>query len=534
MVIDRISRILCQRFPELKEYCKYSLQAPSCYPISVVHDWGVKLSLCGDNPAEIDKLNYSIYVNTLSEIVLKTKIEETPLTIGIHGAWGSGKTSLMKMLQKDLGTGIKSLWFNAWEYDKTDNIWAALFQSILNEMDQKNKKNKILAKTFLTVLTDLSIKGLTRGSMSFTDIEKYYKNYNKHVAEITNLKTRFEDAIEEDVGVEGKYVIFIDDLDRCLPERAVDILETIKLFLSAKHCIFIIGVDKDVIWKGIEARYSGKLNNSPIKGKDYIEKIIQVPFNIPPIQIDDISNFIREIYKDAFLKNIDADILKIISSGMEPNPRKIKRFVNLFGILIKFKNHNITSKRIEKDVIQDHLLAKFLVIQIRWEEFFNDLIRYYNLTGNNLVKDLNSFEENRNEKDTKNEYLDYNPLIQEFKKYLDLNYFGLRRYLNREPIFGDNLEPYIHLSQTTSVEETESKTSSINTLLKAIESSDENERIEAIDEIALNIDKIINPEKLLKNLIKDQSWVVRCKAVWTIVKNYDKIRNYRELVEIQF
>jgi len=55
---------------------------------------GVKMSLCGDNTAEIDKLNYSIYVNTLSEIVLKTKIEETPLTIGIHGAWGSGKTSV--------------------------------------------------------------------------------------------------------------------------------------------------------------------------------------------------------------------------------------------------------------------------------------------------------------------------------------------------------------------------------------------------------------------------------------------------------
>ena len=490
------------------------------------------MSLCGDNPAEIDKLNYSIYINTLSEIVLKTKIEETPLTIGIHGAWGSGKTSLMKMLQKELGDDIKSLWFNAWEYDKTDNVWTALFQSIINKMDQKNKKNKILAKTFLTVLTDLSIKGLTRGSMSFTDIEKYYKNYNKQVNEITNLKTRFEEAIEEDVGEHGKYVIFIDDLDRCLPERAVDILEAIKLFLCAKHCIFIIGVDKDVIWKGIEARYSGKLYNSPIKGKDYIEKIIQVPFNIPPIQIDDISNFIREIYNEAFLKNIDDDILKIISSGMEPNPRKIKRFVNLFSLLIRFKNHNITSKRIEKDVIQDNLLAKFLVIQIRWEEFFNDLIRYYNLTGNNLVQDLNSFEENRNEKDTKNEYLNYNPLIQEFEKYLDLNYFGLRRYLNREPIFSDNLEPYIHLSQTTSVEETESKTSSINTLLKAIESSDENERIEAIDEIALNIDKIIYPEKLLKNLIEDQSWVVRCKAVRTIFGNYEKIRNYIELVEI--
>ncbi len=486
------------------------------------------MSLCGDNPAEIDQLNYSIYVKTLKEIILNTNIEETPLTIGIHGAWGSGKTSLMQMLQNDLGNNIKSLWFNAWEYDKTDNVWTALFQSLINQMDNSNSKIERLTKTFLTVLTDLSIQGLTKGNMSLTEVENYYKKYGEHVQDIKNLRQSFEDAIGAYVGARGKYVIFIDDLDRCLPERAIEILEAIKLFLGAKHCIFIIGVDKDVIWKGIEARYSGTNHDAPIKGKDYVEKIIQLPFNIPPLQSEDLSNFIQDIYGDIFIKKIDQNILKIISTGMEPNPRKIKRFINLYNLLIKFKNLNITSNRMKKDAIRDDLLAKFLVIQFRWEEFFNDLIKYYNLTGNNLIEDLINLEDNKNEENKKQDYL--NPLMKEYEKYLDVNYFGLRSYLKRDPTFSDDLEAYIHLSQTTSVEETESQITSISTLMKAIESKDENERLEAVNEISINIDNITNPEKLLENLIVDESWVVRCKTVWAIIKNLHKIQNSRQLI----
>jgi len=435
------------------------------------------MSLCGDNPTTIDKLNYYIYIKTLKEIVLNTNIEETPLTIGIHGAWGSGKTSLMLMLQKDLNEDIKSLWFNAWEYDKTDNVWTALFQNLINEMDSSPNLKK-LKKIFVTVVADLSIKGLTKGYLSLKDIEKYYKKYDEHVEHIQNLRLNFEEAIEEYVGKQGKYVIFIDDLDRCLPERAVEILEAIKLFLGAKHCIFIIGVDKDVIWKGIERRYSSKNQDSLIKGKDYVEKIIQLPFNIPPSQREDISSFIQASYGDIFNKKIDNDILNIISSGMEPNPRKMKRFINLYNLLIKFRDQNIINGRIKTDAIKDDLLAKFLVIQFRWEEFSIDLTKYYNSTGTNLINDMLNFEILDDEK--KSDYINSNPLIEEYDKYLNLNYFGLRNYLKNWPTFDDDISAYIHLSQTTSVEETGSHFSSMFELNKAIESIDENERIKAI------------------------------------------------------
>ena len=484
---------------------------------------------CGDNPADIDELNYSIYVDTLKEIVMDTNIEQTPLTIGIHGAWGSGKTSLMQMLQNSLNDNVKSLWFNAWEYDKADSVWTALFQNLINQMDNTTSETKKLTKTFLTVLTDLSIQGLTKGSMSFTDVKNYYENYGEQVDSIKNLRETFEKAVQEHVGLHGKYVIFIDDLDRCLPERAVEILESMKLFLGSKRCIFIIGVDKEVIWKGIEARYRTDYNHeTPIKGKDYIEKIIQLPFNIPPLQNEDISKFIQDIYKNIFSTIIDENILKTISSGIEPNPRKTKQFLNLFNLLIRFRDQNIKSRRIEKGTIDDNVLAKFLVIQFRWDDFFNDLIIYYNLTGQNLINDLITLENSRSGEE-KNMNLISNPLINEYDKYLDVNYFGLRSYLKKAPSFNDDLSAYIHLSQAASIKENEPQ-SPQKTLMEAIESSDENIRLDAIHEITLNIDKISNAETLLHNLLEDTSWVVRCKAVWAVFENRNKLTNYPQLV----
>lgn len=484
---------------------------------------------CGDNPADIDELNYSIYVDTLKEMVMDINIEQTPLTIGIHGAWGSGKTSLMQMLQKSLNNDIKSLWFNAWEYDKADSVWTALFQNLINQMDNKNSETKKLTKTFLTVLTDLSIQGLTKGSMSFKDVKNYYKNYGEQVESIKNLRETFEKAVKAHVSAQGKYVIFIDDLDRCLPERAVEILESMKLFLGSKHCIFVIGVDKEVIRKGIEARYRTDYNNeTPINGKDYIEKIIQLPFNIPPLQNDDISKFIQNIYKNNFSSNIDESIIRTISSGIEPNPRKTKQFLNSFNLLIKFRDYNIKSGRIEKGTIVDNVLAKFLVIQFRWDDFFNDLIIYYNLTGQNLINDLITLEKMNDEK--KRDYLISNTLIKEYDKYLDVNYFGLRSYLKKAPSFKDDLSAYIHLSQATYIKENEPQ-SPQKTVMEALESSDEKIKLDAINEITINLDEIPNPVKLLHNLLEDDSWEVRCKAVWAVYKNMKKLENYRQLID---
>ncbi len=81
---------------------------------------------------------------------------------------------------------------------------------------------------------------------------------------------------------QGALVIFVDDLDRCLPEKTVQVLEAIKLFLDKHGCIFVLGADLNVVRSAVESHYQ----NAKITGEgasDYLEKIIRLRFELPPI-----------------------------------------------------------------------------------------------------------------------------------------------------------------------------------------------------------------------------------------------------------
>ena len=87
-----------------------------------------------DQPASEDYLDFDSYVQALKDLIAHSSTK-TPLTIGIFGRWGTGKTTLMRMLERGLkNTGIASVWFNAWQYGNEDELWAAFLQSILNKM----------------------------------------------------------------------------------------------------------------------------------------------------------------------------------------------------------------------------------------------------------------------------------------------------------------------------------------------------------------------------------------------------------------
>lgn len=429
------------------------------------------------------------------------------------------------------------MWFIAWEYDKVDTIWTALFQNSINKIQSSRSLLKLnnyvqvreLNKAFLSVLLDLSIRNISKGSLNFSEMKKHFKKYSQVTSNIESLNDRFEKAIEGMVGPDGKFIIFIDDLDRCLPERAVEILESLKLFLNSKHCIFVIGVDRDVIWKGIEARYRSDYNEkSPIRGKYYIEKIIQLPFNLPQLKIEDTSHFIEKLYSYHFSSMIDQTVLKTITSGIESNPRKMKRFMNLYSFLFNLKSE------MELNEIDDKLLVKFLVIQFRWDDFYKNLINYYNLTGGeNLINKLLLFEEfskgYSDEELAKKGFKSENPLID--IRFLDPDYFGLRNYLKTEPLFEDDLRPYIYLSQTTNTKGIETQ-DMLQDLKSAIESKDDNDKLNAIKEIDINFDKIPNPGDLLAKLVQDTSSTVKSEAVKTVFVNWEQLKRYPKLINL--
>ncbi|MDQ1251257.1 MAG: NTPase protein [Euryarchaeota archaeon] len=169
---------------------------------------------------------------------------------------------------------------------------------------------------------------------AFTDLlDTVYVNkrhiHIKKIQLVEEFQHSFESIIEEYYGKNNeRVVIFIDDLDRCPSETVLEILHSIKLFLDVKNCIFVLGVDRRVVSKIIENKYK----DLSIEGDNFLEKMIQLSFNLPPISSDDMWKFVETLG----VNGLYADYLyTIIKDGIELNPRKIKRLLNVIELQLK-------------------------------------------------------------------------------------------------------------------------------------------------------------------------------------------------------
>jgi hypothetical protein len=128
-------------------------------------------------------------------------------------------------------------------------------------------------------------------------------------------------------------VVFVDDLDRCSPEKALEVFESIKVFLDIEGLVFVIGLSHEALDKLITARYE-KIGVTGIKGEQYIQKIIQTPITLQDWNDSDIWTLLNDLLEKGQLDRKYVDIIrsnmKLIASVLEPNPREVKRFINNF------------------------------------------------------------------------------------------------------------------------------------------------------------------------------------------------------------
>ncbi len=206
--------------------------------------------------------------------------------------------------------------------------------------------------------------------------------YRQHIQSLEQFQQSFEQLVKAQVLDKNRQlVVFIDDLDRCLPEKAIEVLEALKLFLDVPGCIFFLGVDRAVIQKGIRVKYQGFLVDSddlavanrriPISGDNYLEKIIQLPFHLLPLAEDRVKEFIEKSGVD-----LPPGCADIFAAGLEANPRKVKRTLNIFRLLhqlalIRQDEFQVEGQAVE---IKPQLLAKVVVIQSRYNELYNHLV----------------------------------------------------------------------------------------------------------------------------------------------------------------
>jgi hypothetical protein len=135
-----------------------------------------------------------------------------------------------------------------------------------------------------------------------------------------------------------RFVIFVDDLDRCLPDTTIAILENIKNYLTVEKCIFILGLNAKVIYQGLRVKYEGL----EIDGREYLEKILNYSFYVPEPKLELVAGFatsrleylvlddeIRELHREKF-----TEFGQILNNCRFNNPRKIKRILNRYLLFI--------------------------------------------------------------------------------------------------------------------------------------------------------------------------------------------------------
>jgi len=347
-----------------------------------------------DNPTTDDRLGFNSIADILRRVIHDTR--RRPVTIGIFGEWGSGKTTLMQMvrsrLQKD---GIKTVWFNAWKYDAKEVIWNALIQEIFYTIQRDPEiQRRPDAKVYLEHVADFAgklaiyaAKVATRlvpgGIIKEEDVDTVIEAFrppsaNDELFEFINrFESVFDKLVQDYVGSEGYLVVFIDDLDRCLPDSAISVMEALKLYLDRSNCVFVFGAESSIIEEGINQRYK---NNPRLSGKDYLDKVVQLPFMVPRIEAENALSLLDDHDATVSYKD-DAEIRNLIAIGTQGNPRRIKRFINSFWILSAIAG--------ELSIAQRRQLAKILLIQMRFPMLYYALSQDHNL----LERMMNTLKE---------------------------------------------------------------------------------------------------------------------------------------------
>lgn len=290
---------------------------------------------------EKDKIGYEPYIEALTKTIVECN---TPLTIGLHGVWGKGKSSTMWLIKKELDKNYKNVvtvFYNPWEYQFDVRPVVSLLHAIRRGItDSTWHKGKISAvpdafEKVIGIVSHIITKGTALDAVSKTReliAENELKNLS-YSTEGETIKELFEAAVSKLIGKKDRRVIiFIDDLDRCLPEYALKILEAIKLYFSVEHCVFVIGVEKGMIEKAIRMHYKLGKGDEFFTGRDYLEKIIQLPYNLPDMGSKGVETLLNELLKDInnlFKNDMEKkECIALIKKGIDPIPRTVKRFIN--------------------------------------------------------------------------------------------------------------------------------------------------------------------------------------------------------------
>jgi hypothetical protein len=435
-----------------------------------------------DNETEVDLLGLDFLVDTM--FVALTEPRLLPLTVGLLGDWGSGKSSLMRITRQELlkirddeesPSRYVCVEFSPWQYEDYDDVKVALMTTVLDAVgtrvvgDQQEQVSKL--RTFAQGLGRWGRRGgrvAVAGAQTAAPlvIQAIDPSIDPLVLDVTKAAvnaaaSEANKLLEDDPKTKqaalghdaaeaitdaGRFraefakvvralddvdavVVFIDDLDRCLPETVVDTFEAIRLFLNTPKTAYVLAANQAVVESAIDSRYPQlRRPDGAGIGADYLEKMLQLKVAIPPLSAPEADTYVNlllaELHLDdeqfarvldetrrrreagnlqvafnvgvagSVLGDVPADLVRdlnwaasiaeVLGGGLRGNPRQLKRFLN--NLLLKHRSAQ--RRKISLDL---PVLAKLMVLE---EQHFSDFQRLFDwqLTSPGSIPELAAAE----------------------------------------------------------------------------------------------------------------------------------------------
>lgn len=321
-----------------------------------------------DNETDLDLLGFDELVDEL--VVALTAPDLLPLTVGVLGDWGSGKSSLLKIARRELEAETEGgeacpylcVDFSPWLYEDYEDVKTALMGQVLAacrsratepEAQETAERLSRFAKTFgrrgrtagraalaaapalvpaaLAViqpeLAETSIQAVqgTAGAVA-PMAAGALKNEpaagpDEEIRDLPAFRREFKELVASLDGVTA-VVVFVDDLDRCLPETVVDTFEAIRLFLNSPQTAYVVAASRQIVESAIDSRYP-ELTRESGKGigHDYLEKMLQLQVTVPPLSTGQTESYLNLLIAQLHLSEEDfAGVRESLRAGRANDP----------------------------------------------------------------------------------------------------------------------------------------------------------------------------------------------------------------------
>ncbi|MDD2919944.1 Qat anti-phage system ATPase QatA [Rhodoferax sp.] len=429
-----------------------------------------------DNETKVDLLNNEAIATTI--IGLLREKPDHPVTIGVHGDWGAGKSSVLEMIEAGFAgdDDVLCLKFNGWRFQGFEDAKIALIEGIVTGLVEKRpamtkaagtvkdvfnridwlkvaKRTGGLAVTAFTGVPTSDQISAVVGTLEglFADPSKVATKENLTAAidgvksilkpgETRNVPEEVEafrkafDRLLKDAGIK-QLIVLIDDLDRCLPDTAIETLEAIRLFVFTARTAFVVAADEAMIEYAVRKHFPDLPETTGPRdyARNYLEKLIQVPFRIPALGETETRIYVTLLLTGAEIGDDDESYAKLIgvarerlkrpwesagldaatvkaalgakadkthnalalsdqigpilASGTKGNPRQIKRFLNT----LLLRERTATARGFGADISLP-VLAKLMLAERFIPRLFEQIAFVSAVHVNGLCEDIGALE----------------------------------------------------------------------------------------------------------------------------------------------